>query len=207
MRPVGERSRLAFALRARGATHFIKCIAPQESLVVVLVTSDKSSVTNNKMSAPTLPPRTVAETELTLTQFMQPEHANSLGSVHGGVILKLCDECGGIVASRHARHPAVTVTVDSVTFHQPVRLGRLLLVHGRVTWVGRTSIEVELRVEAEDLLAGTRTHTNSAYFVYVALGEDRRPTTVPALQLLHDDEQRRFAEGAQRQAARLARRT
>ena len=150
--------------------------------------------------------RTVAESALTLTQFMQPEHANSLGNVHGGVILKLCDECGGIVASRHARHPAVTVTVDSVTFHQPVLLGRLVHVHGHITWVGRTSIEVELRVEAEELLTGTRTHTNSAYFVYVALGDDRRPTAVPGLLLQDDEERRRFAQGESRQAARLARR-
>jgi uncharacterized protein (TIGR00369 family) len=149
----------------------------------------------------------VGETELTLTQFMQPEHSNSLGNVHGGVILKLCDECGGIIASRHARRPAVTVTVDSVTFHQPVLLGRLLLVHGRVTWVGRTSIEVELRVEAEDLFTGVRTHTNSAYFVYVALGADRRPTSVPPLLLQNDDERRRFEQGRLRQEARLARRS
>lgn len=153
-----------------------------------------------------LSPRGSAESALTLTQFMQPEHSNSLGNVHGGVILKLCDECGGIIASRHARRPAVTVTVDSVTFHEPVLLGRLVLVQGRITWVGRTSIEVELRVEAEDLLTGTRTHTNSAYFVYVALGADRRPTAVPPLLLENAADQQRFAEGAQRQAARLARR-
>jgi uncharacterized protein (TIGR00369 family) len=155
---------------------------------------------------PPLAPRTISETALTLTQFMQPEHSNSLGNVHGGVILKLCDECGGIIASRHARRPAVTVTVDSVTFHQPVLLGRLVFVHGRITWVGRTSIEVELRVETENLLTGEVTHTNSAYFVYVALDSDRRPTRVPDLQLETDDERLRFAAGKQRQAARLARR-
>jgi uncharacterized protein (TIGR00369 family) len=157
------------------------------------------------MEQNSLTPRTVDETALTLTQFMQPEHSNSLGNVHGGVILKLCDECGGIVASRHARRPAVTVTVDSVTFHQPVLLGRLLLIHGRITWVGRTSIEVELRVEAEDLLTGERTHTNSAYFVYVALGGDRRPTPVPPLQLQSDEERQRYEAGRIRQEARLAR--
>ncbi len=150
--------------------------------------------------------RTVSETALTLTQFMQPEHSNSLGNVHGGVILKLCDECGGIIASRHARRPAVTVTVDSVTFHQPVLLGRLVFVHGRITWVGRTSIEVELRAEAENLLTGEVTHTNSAYFVYVALDSERRPTRVPELLLETDDERHRFAAGKLRQAARLARR-
>lgn len=152
-----------------------------------------------------LTPRTVRETALTLTMFTQPEHSNSLGNVHGGVVLKLCDECGGIIAARHARHPAVTVTVDSVTFHQPVLLGRLLFVHGQITWVGHTSMEVELRVEAENLLTGDLVHTNSAYFVYVALGHDRKPTAVPRLRLETTEEERRFAEGQQRQEARLAR--
>lgn len=150
--------------------------------------------------------RTPRETELMLTQFMQPEHSNSLGNVHGGVVLKLCDECGGIVAARHARRPAVTVTVDSVTFHKPVLLGRLLLVHGQITWVGRTSIEVELHVETEDLLTGERVHTNSAYFVYVALDAERRPTPVPPLLLETADDQRRFGEGQRRQEMRLRRR-
>ena len=154
---------------------------------------------------PTLTPRTVSETALTLTMFTQPEHSNSLGNVHGGVVLKLCDECGGIIAARHARHPAVTITVDSVTFHQPVLLGRLLLVHGRITWVGNTSMEVELRVETENLLTGEVLHTNSAYFVYVALGEDRKPTPVPRLVFENEAEERCFAEGQQRQNARLAR--
>ena len=149
--------------------------------------------------------RRVSDSALTLTQFMQPEHSNSLGTVHGGVILKLCDECGGIIASRHARRPAVTVTVDSVSFHEPVLLGQLLLVYGRITWVGRTSIEVELRVEAEHLLTGAITHTNSAYFVYVALDDQRRPTQVPGLELITDDERRRFAEGEARRAHRLLR--
>lgn len=97
------------------------------------------------------------ETRLTLTQFMQPEHSNSLGNVHGGVILKLCDECGGIIATRHARRPAVTVTVDSVNFLKPVLLGEAVLLHGLLTWVGNTSIEVELEVEAATS-ADWRTH-------------------------------------------------
>ena len=151
-----------------------------------------------------LRPRTVAETAQTVTLFTQPEHSNSLGNVHGGVVLKLCDECGGIIAARHARRPAVTVTVDSVNFHQPVLLGRLLLVHGKITWVGRTSMEVALRVETENLLTGEVTHTNSAYFVYVALDENRQPTPVPLLHLETEEERRRFAQGEERRRARLA---
>jgi len=156
------------------------------------------------MSTDPLAPRSPEESRLTLTQFMQPEHSNSLGNVHGGVILKLCDECGGIIASRHARRPAVTVTVDSVNFIQPVLLGRLLLVHGVLTWVGNTSMEVELEVEAEYLLTGERVITNRAYFVYVALDEARRPVRVPRLLLDSDAAQRRFAEGEVRQQRRLA---
>ncbi|MCB0045657.1 MAG: acyl-CoA thioesterase [Caldilineaceae bacterium] len=154
----------------------------------------------------TPPARTPDETSLTLTQFMQPEHSNSLGNVHGGVILKLCDECGGIIAARHARHPCVTVTVDSVTFLQPVMLGRLLLVHGRITWVGRTSIEVEIRVEAENLLTGQVFHTNSAYFVYVALDDERNPAEVPPLLLETEEARTRFAQGEVRRQRRLERR-
>lgn len=151
-----------------------------------------------------LPPKTVEETATTMTLFLQPEHSNSLGTVHGGVVLKLCDECGGIVARRHSRRPAVTVTVDSVTFHRPVLVGQLLLVHGRLTYVGTTSMEVELRVEAEDLLTGELIHTNSAYIVYVALDDSRRPMPVPPLDLQTEAEQRRFEEGRQRQQARIA---
>jgi acyl-CoA hydrolase len=149
--------------------------------------------------------RTVADSSLTLTLFAQPEHANSLGTVHGGVVLKLCDECAGIIAARHSRRPCVTVTVDSVTFHQPVPLAHLIFAHGRITYVGTTSMEIQVRVEVENLLTGQVTHTNDAYFVYVALDEQRRPTPVPALELLTDDERRRYDEGRARQVARLAR--
>ena len=157
------------------------------------------------MTTPIPHPRYVTDSAFTLSQFMQPEHSNSQGRVHGGVVLKLCDECGGIVAARHSRRPVVTVTVDSVTFHRPIALGSLLLIHGRITYVGTTSIEVELRVEAENLLTGEITHTNSAYFVYVALDDERKPTPVPTLELQTDDERRRFEQGRARQAARLAR--
>ena len=157
-----------------------------------------------KGGSSSLEARSAAESVLTLTMFAQPEHSNSLGNVHGGVILKLCDECGGIIAARHARRPAVTVTVDSVNFLQPVLLGRLLHVHGHITWVGRTSIEVALRVEAEYLLSGERLLTNEAYFVYVALDENRRPVAVPPLLLESDEAQHQFEAGEARHQHRLA---
>jgi uncharacterized protein (TIGR00369 family) len=148
--------------------------------------------------------RNAGETALTLTMFTQPEHSNSLGNVHGGVILKLCDECGGIIAARHARRPAVTVTIDSVNFLQPVLLGRLLHVHGHITWIGRTSIEVALRVEAEYLLTGERLLTNDAYFVFVALDENRRPAPVPPLLLDSEQALIDYEAGAARHQHRLA---
>ncbi len=149
--------------------------------------------------------KTVAESATRLNQFMNPEHANALGNVHGGVILKLCDECGGITASRHARRPAVTVAVDSMSFHEPVWVGQLLNLRGRINYVGRTSMEVEVIVETENLLTGEITHTNSAYCIYVALDDQGRPTEAPRLELTTDAERRRFEEGQERQRQRLER--
>lgn len=160
-------------------------------------------MTITKGGSPTLEARSAAETALTLTMFAQPEHSNSLGNVHGGVILKLCDEGGGIIAARHARRPSVTVSVDSVNFLHPVLLGRLLHVHGHITWVGRTSIEVALRVEAEHLLTGERLLTNDAYFVYVALDENRRPVAVPPLLLESEQSLAEFEGGEARHRRRL----
>ena len=150
--------------------------------------------------------KTVTDSALTMGQFMNPEHANSLGNVHGGVLLKLCDECGGIVAARHARRPSVTGAIDSMTFHRPVRVGQFVTFVGHITYVGRTSMEVEVNVRAEDLLTGEITHTNSAYFIYVALDEAFQPTVAPSLILETEAERQRFADGQQRQDERLARR-
>lgn len=149
--------------------------------------------------------RTVADSMTRISQIMNPEHANLLGNVHGGVLLKLCDECGGITAARHARRPAVTVAVDSMAFYQPVRVGQLLRLRGRITYVGRTSMEVEVIVEAEDLLTGLISHTNSAYYIFVALDDHGQPTEVPRLELTDDAERRRFTEGQERQRQRLIR--
>ncbi len=152
------------------------------------------------------PIKTVAESATHMGQFMNPEHANSLGNVHGGVLLKLCDECGGIVAARHARRPSVTVAIDSMTFHRPVRVGQFVSFEGHITYVGRTSMEVEVNVKAENLLTGEITHTNSAYFIYVALDEAYQPTEVPDLLRQTEGERQRFEDGQLRQAERLARR-
>jgi uncharacterized protein (TIGR00369 family) len=147
----------------------------------------------------------ISDSQVTLSQFMQPEHANSLGNVHGGVIMKLIDEAGGLCAARHARRPAVTVAVDSLRFMSPVHVGDFVTMTAHLNWTGRTSMEVEVNVEAENLLTGDKVHTNSAYLIYVALDQDGHPMEVPGLMLESEDERRRWMQGAQRQADRLAR--
>jgi acyl-CoA hydrolase len=147
------------------------------------------------------------DSKVTLTQVMNVTDANVLGNVHGGLLMKLSDEAGGIAAIRHACRPAVTVTVDSMTFHSPVHIGNLVTFSAEVTWVGRTSMETRVVVAAENVLTGEITHTNTAYFVYVALGEDGRPTEVPPLICETDEEKERFERGLARQERRLQERS
>ncbi len=144
-----------------------------------------------------------SDSRITLSQVMGPGSANTLGNVHGGYIMKLCDEAGGMAASKHASHPAVTVAVDSMTFHSPVHIGNLVTVTAEVTWVGKTSMETKVVVSAEDVLSGKTVHTNTAYYVYVALDSSGKPTSVPPLQLDTEEERERMNRAAMRQAYRL----
>lgn len=147
-------------------------------------------------------PQTVAESQVTLHQFMLPEHANPLGNVHGGVIVKLADEAAGICAMRHAHRPCVTVAIDSVAFHSPVHVGELLALNAFLSYVGRTSMEVWVDVHAEDPVRGVVTHTNSAVFVFVALGDDGKPAAVPRLKLVNAVERARHKGAKERQRRR-----
>lgn len=150
--------------------------------------------------------KTVSESHVTLTQLMGPSQANMMGNVHGGLIMKLCDEAGGMAAVKFARRTAVTVTVDSMSFYSPVHIGNLVTVQAEVTWAGRTSMETRVVVTAENVLTGEVTHTNTAYFVYVALDENGRATPVPPLICETDEERARCERAAQRQVARLEQR-
>jgi len=136
---------------------------------------------------------------------MLPSDANPQGNVHGGIIMKLVDEAGAIVAVRHSRCNVVTVAVDSMTFLSPIYVGNLVTFRASLSHVGRTSMEVEVLVEAEDPMTGEKTHTNSAYVVYVALDESGQPHEVPALLAESDEERERMARGRERQAERLTR--
>lgn len=152
---------------------------------------------------PTLPPKPVADSQVRLSLPMNPDMANALGNVHGGMIMKLVDEAGGFAAMKHARNVTVTVAMDSMTFLSPVKIGSLVSLNASVNWVGRTSIEVGVRVEAENVVTGHVTHTNSAYLVYVALDQYGQTTPVPPLLLETEEEKRRWDQGAARQAHRL----
>ena len=140
--------------------------------------------------------------EISLNQLMLPEHANALGNVHGGVIMKMVDEAGAIVAMRHARKPCVTIAIDSMTFKQPVHVGQLMVCQAKVTYVGRSSMEVQVLVHAENVMTREITHTNSAYVVYVSLGPDGRSASAPPLTLETDEDQKLFSEGEARQHRR-----
>ncbi len=153
---------------------------------------------------PRLPAKCASDSQVTLSQQMMPSDANPLGNVHGGHIMKLVDEAGGLAAMRHARRPVVTIAVDSMSFLSPVKVGHLLTLRSSVNWVGRTSVEVGVRVEAENPITGEITHTNSAFAVYVALDDEERPCPVPPLILESEEEKRRWTEAAKRQERRLA---
>ncbi len=147
----------------------------------------------------------VEDSQITLHNYMLPQHANPLGTIHGGVMMKLVDEAAGLCAMRHAQRPVVTIAIDSMTFHSPVRVGEVVSFNASLNWVGNTSMEVGVRVVAENPLTGECTHTNSAYLVFVALDDGGRPVQVPPLILETDEEHRRWAEAEARQSRRLER--
>jgi acyl-CoA hydrolase len=139
----------------------------------------------------------------TISEVMMPHMANHVGNVHGGVLLGMIDRVGAVAAIRHARRVCVTVSVDQVDFREPIHLGELVTMHAMVNYVHRTSMEVGVRVEAEDLVTGVRRHTNSCYLTYVAIDEAGRPVEVPAVLPESEEERRRFAAAERRRAHRI----
>jgi len=146
--------------------------------------------------------KTVSASRITISQLMQPEHANHHGNVHGGVIMKLVDEAGALACMRHAQRRVVTVAIDRMTFHQPIHLGDLVILTAEVSYVGRTSMEVQVHVEAENPITGKRVFTNDAFVVYVALDEQGKATPVSPLIPETEAERIRMQEGKKRQAYR-----
>lgn len=139
-----------------------------------------------------------------MAQAMLPMDANPSGNVHGGTIMKLIDTAAGIAAARHCRTNVVTASMDRLDFHQPVFVGELVVLRASINHVGQTSMEVGVRVEAEDLMTGKVRHTNSAYLTVVSLDENRKPAPVPRIVPETDDDRRRSEEGRIRAEQRKA---
>ena len=149
----------------------------------------------------------VSDSRTVMAQTMNPQDANPAGNVHGGVIMKLIDTVGGAVAVRHARSNAVTASLDRLDFHYPLFIGDFVTLRASLNYVGKTSMEIGVRVESENLMTGERHHIASAYLTFVALDRNNRPIPVPPLILETDDEIRRNHEAKARRARRLAEKT
>jgi acyl-CoA hydrolase len=132
--------------------------------------------------------------------------ANSAGFVHGGIVMKMCDEAAGIAAVKHCRRRVVTAAIDRMTFMDPIHVGELLTCRASLNAVWRTSMEVGVRVEAENPLTGEHRHTSTAYLTMVALDESGRPSPVPPLVAESPVEERRMREAELRRRNRLAER-
>jgi acyl-CoA hydrolase len=144
------------------------------------------------------------ESESMTTIIMLPSDANPRGNVFGGVIIKHVDLVANLVASRHARHVnTVTASIDKMTFLKPVYIGNALILSARLNYVKRSSMEVEVKVEAEDLDMATRVSTGTAFVTVVALDKYGKPTVVPSLILTTEDDRKRFREGEFRMMTRI----
>ncbi len=155
---------------------------------------------------PTVPELDIAcaDTRCEQQHIIMPHHLNALDSVFGGQVMAWIDVCAGISAQRFARGIVVTASMDQLSFKAPIRKGQVAILRSQVNWAGRTSMEVGVRVEAEDIYTGVRVHTSTAYLTMVALDEAFQPRRIPTLVPLTDTEKRRFSDAEERRAIRLA---
>lgn len=143
--------------------------------------------------------KTVEQSKVIVGSLMQPAQANIAGNVHGGEVMKLMDNAGGIVARRHARTNVVTARVDILEFHQPIHIGNYVKCVGQLTFVGKSSMEVLLTVTVEDLSKEEAPKTSlTGYFTFVSIDENGKPVPVPTLEICNEEEARRYEEGKQR---------
>lgn len=154
-----------------------------------------------------LSPKTVAYSRVIMSHMMQPQDANPVSIVHGGVVMKHIDDAAGVVALRHTRNNVVTASIDRLDFHNPAFIGNLLTLKASLNMVGSTSMEIGVRVETEDLKTGQIRHTASAYLTFVALDENFHPRQVPLLVLETDEDRRRNSQARDRRRIRLAEKT
>ena len=152
-------------------------------------------------------PRPASASSVVLARQMETPDANVAGNVHGGSVMKMVDTAAGLAAVKHCGGLAVTAAMDEMTFLEPVYLGDVVTVKAQVNEAFTTSMEVGVRVEAEDVTTGRRVHTSSAYLVFVALDRDGKPRAVPPVLAENEEERQRQREAKLRREARLARKT
>ena len=152
-----------------------------------------------------MPSQTVADSRVHMTEIVLPEDTNPRGTIFGGRVLALIDKCAAVAAMRHTRGPVLTVSVDSVDFHNSVRMGEVLVLEGWINAVFRSSMEVEVEVRSEELTTGNRRLTTRAFVTMVAVDSDGRPLPAPGLAAEDDAERARALQAAERRRARLAR--
>jgi acyl-CoA hydrolase len=145
----------------------------------------------------------VTESITTLSQVMMPHHASHYGNVHGGIIMKLVDEVAYVAASRHARCNVVTASIDSLNFENPVHIGDVVSLRAKLTFVGKTSMEIEVHVHTEKIKTGQVLPVATAFLTMVALDENGRPTSVPQLTLETEEERKRYEQAKVRREERL----
>jgi acyl-CoA hydrolase len=165
--------------------------------IVLIVPDTGNPETNQRV-------RTVRHSQSEYSEICLPNDTNTLGNMLGGHVMHLVDLCGAIAATRHARGPIVTASVDQMTFLHPVRVGELLLLKSQVNRVFRTSMEVGVKVWVENLQTGEIKHTSSAYLTFVALDGHGNRVVLPPIVAETEDDRRRYEEAAERRAYRLA---
>ena len=148
--------------------------------------------------------RSPDESTTEITEFMLPGDVNNLGHIFGGVLLSMVDRAAAVTAMRHARQPCVTVSINRVDFKEPIYAGELVMCSARVNYVGRTSMEIGVRVVTEHPISGRRRHTNDCLLTFVAIDENSRPVPVPGLELTTDEDKERFEDGKLRRENRVA---
>jgi acyl-CoA hydrolase len=147
--------------------------------------------------------RAVSESQVVMTELVLPQHTNAFGSIFGGTVMSWIDICAAIAAQRHSRLPVVTASVDALQFIAPVFKGWTVNLKASVNYAGRTSMEVGVRVDAENPRTGETFHTASAYLTFVALGDDLRPNEVPPVIPQTPEEKRRYKAAQTRRQHRL----
>jgi len=147
--------------------------------------------------------KTTRESQVQMTEMVLPNHTNRLGNLLGGQLMHWIDICAAIAASRHTNMVCVTASVDTLNFLQPIKEGEVVILHGSVNRAFRTSVEVGVKVIAENLLTGERKHANTAYLTFVAIDNSGAPVPVPPIKPETKEETRRFEDAAQRRDLRL----